>query len=252
MTGKLAIRLGRVVVILLALFLLEGIVRAGAVSRLILSPPSTVAVKAWEDIRSGELGAHLAVTALEFSVGFVIALVLGAALGTLFFRFRVVGAAVEPLLLAFFAAPTILLYPVFVTLFGLGSSAIISMAVVTGTIPIIVNVSAGLMGVDRIFVKAGRSLLATPWQLFWKVMLPAATPTVFAGIRMGFTYTFISVIAVEFLLFSGGLGRLVSWRYFVFDTEGLYSGVAMVIVIAALVNSLVRLAEERVRVRHTL
>jgi NitT/TauT family transport system permease protein len=114
-----------------------------------------------------------------------------------------------------------------------------------------VNVSAGLSGVERIFVKLGLSLQATPWQLFWKVMLPAATPAIFSGIRMGFTYTFISVIAVEFLLFSGGLGRLVSWRYFVFDTEGLYSGIAMVIVIAVVVNSVVRLAEERVRARWT-
>ncbi len=247
MSRKLAIRLGRVAVILVVLLALEAIVRAGLVSRLILSPPSTVAVKAWEDVRNGELAAHLGATALEVSVAFVVALLLGTGLGTLFFRFRLVGAAVEPLLLAFFAAPTILLYPVFLTLFGLGSPAIVSMAVVTGTIPIMVNVSAGLVGVERVYVKAGRSLRAGPWQLFWKVMLPAATPTIFAGIRLGFTYTFITVVAVEFLIFSGGLGRMVSWRYFIFDTDGLYAGVAAVIVIAALVNRLVRLAEDRVR-----
>ncbi len=247
MSRKLAIRLGRVAVILVVLLALEAIVRAGLVSRLILSPPSTVAVKAWEDVRNGELAAHLGATALEVSVAFGVALLLGTGLGTLFFRFRLVGAAVEPLLLAFFAAPTILLYPVFLTLFGLGSPAIVSMAVVTGTIPIMVNVSAGLVGVERVYVKAGRSLRAGPWQLFWKVMLPAATPTIFAGIRLGFTYTFITVVAVEFLIFSGGLGRMVSWRYFIFDTDGLYAGVAAVIVIAALVNRLVRLAEDRVR-----
>jgi len=251
MRGRLAIRLGRAGVVVLALLVIEAAVRGGLVSRLILSAPSTVAVKAWEDVRSGELLAHLGVTAGEFGLAFFVALLLGGVFGVLFFRFRLVGGAVEPLALAFFAAPSILLYPVFMTLFGLGSAVVVSMAIVTGTIPIMVNVSAGLSGVERIFVKLGLSLQATPWQLFWKVMLPAATPAIFSGIRMGFTYTFISVIAVEFLLFSGGLGRLVSWRYFVFDTEGLYSGIAMVIVIAAVVNSVVRLAEERVRARWT-
>jgi NitT/TauT family transport system permease protein len=251
MPDRLAIRLARAGVVVLALAALEALVRGGLVSRLIVSAPSTVAVKAWEDVRSGELGAHLAVTAGEFAAAFALALLLGTGLGVLFFRFRLLGGAVEPLLLGFFAAPSILLYPVFMTLFGLGSAVVVSMAVVTGTIPVTVNVSAGLAGVDRIFVKLGRSLRASPWQLFWTVMVPAATPAIFSGIRMGFTYTFISVVAVEFLLFSGGLGRMVSWRYFVFDTEGLYAGIAMVVLIAAAVNSVVRLAEERVRARWT-
>lgn len=249
MASKWAIRAGRAGVIVGALMALEGLVRGRVVSALIVSAPSAVAVKAWEDIRSGELLAHLRVTAVEFLVAFLVALVLGTALGILFFRVQLVGAAVEPLLLAFYAAPTILLYPVFLTLLGLGSGAVIGMAVVFGTIPIAVNVSAGLTGVERIFVKLGRSLSATPSQLFWKIMLPAGAATIFSGIRMGFTYTFIGVIAVEFLIFSGGLGRMVSWRYFIFDTEGLYAAVALVIVIAAAVNSLLRLAEERIRTR---
>jgi NitT/TauT family transport system permease protein len=251
MRAKATVRLARVGLIAGALLALEAVVRAGWVSRLVLSAPSTIAVKVWEDLRSGELLAHLRVTALEFGGAFAAVLVLGVALGMLAYRVRPLGRAVEPLLLAFFAAPTILLYPVFLALFGLGSGAVVAMAVVTGTIPLMVNVSAGLRGVERVYVKAGRSLRATPGQLFWKVLLPAATPTIFAGIRLGFTYTFISVVAVEFLIFSGGLGRLVSWRYFVFDTDGVYAGVAAVIVIAAIVNSLVRRAEERVRARWT-
>ncbi len=251
MRSERKIWFGRIAFIVLVVVALEWMVRAGHINRLVLSAPSDIALKMWEDILSGELLDHLKVTALELGIAFLIALPAGAACGILFFRFRLIGSAVEPLLLAFYAAPTILLYPVFLALFGLGSAAVISLAVIFGAIPITVNVSAGLSGVERIYVKLGLSLKATPWQLFWKVMLPAATPTIFSGIRMGFTYTFIGVIAVEFLIFSGGLGRMVSWRYFVFDTEGLYSGVVMVIVIAALVNSLVRLAEDRVRARWT-
>ena len=247
--SSLGIRLARIGVVVFAILAIEGAVRAGLVSPLILSAPSTISVKSWEDIRTGELWQAIQLSSIEFAVAFGIALAIGMALGLIFYRFRGIGAAVEPLLLAFYAAPTILLYPVFLTLFGLESGAVISIAVIVGTIPIMVNVSAGLMGVERIFIKLGRSLRATPWQTFWKILLPAATPTIFSGIRLGFTYCLVGVIAVEFLLFSGGLGRMVSYRYFFFDSEGMYAGIALVIVIAALVNSLVRKVEDRIRAR---
>lgn len=249
MVNRRAIIIGRVGVVVATVLLLEYLARSGTVNQLILTAPSAVAVRIGADIVSGELLGYLKVTAFEFAVAFLIAAALGMAAGALFFRFRYLGAAVEPLFLAFYAAPTILLYPVFLSLFGLGSTVVISMAVIFGTIPIMVNVSTGLSGVEAIYLKLGRSLRASPWQLFWKIMLPAATPTIFSGIRIGFTYTLTGVIALEFLLFSGGLGRMVSWRYFTFDTDGLYAAVVMVVVVALTMNGLVRLVEDRVRTR---
>lgn len=249
MATRRSIVIGRVAVVAAGVLLLEWLARGGAVSQLILTAPSAIAVRIGADILSGELLGYLKVTAFEFVVAFLIATVLGVATGALFFRFRYMGAAVEPLLLAFYAAPTILLYPVFLSLFGLGSMVVISMAVIFGTIPVMVNVTTGLSGVDAIYRKLGRSLRASSWQLFWKIMLPAATPTIFSGIRIGFTYTLTGVIAMEFLLFSGGLGRMVSWRYSIFDTDGVYAAVVTVIVVALTANGLVRMAEDRVRTR---
>jgi ABC-type nitrate/sulfonate/bicarbonate transport system permease component len=56
---------------------------------------------------------------------------------------------------------------------------------------------------------------------------------------------------VEFITFSGGLGKMVSWRYFLFDTEGIFSGIVFVILIAVLMNGLLRRTEERIRKRWT-
>ena len=183
------------------------------------------------------------------SNAFLISLVLGMFFGILFFRFRLFRAAVEPPLLAFYAAPTILLYPVFLTLFGLGSATVVSMAVIFGSIPVMVNVGVGLAGVEPIFVKLGRSLKASRLQMFTKILLPAATPTIFTGLRLGFTYTLVGVIAVEFITFSGGLGKMVSWRYFIFETEGIFSGIVFVLLIAILINAVLRRVEERIRTR---
>ena len=210
-----------------------------------------ITLKAWEDLSGAELWASLQTTSLEFFLAFLISFSVGVLFGVLFFHFRVLGSALEPLLLAFYAAPTVLLYPVFLTLFGLGSATVISVAVVIGSIPIMVNISVGLSGVEPIFVKLGRSLKASRWQMFWKILVPAATPTIFTGLRLGFTYTLVSVIAVEFIIFSGGLGKMVSWRYFIFDTEGIFSAIVFIILIAVLINHLLLRMEGHLRRRWT-
>jgi len=245
------IRLGQVGFLFVFLGILEAVVRGGFISVLILTSPSAIALRAWEDLRGAELWSGLQTTAMEFSLAFLISLFLGVVLGVLFFRFQILRSAIEPLLLALYAAPTILLYPVFLTLFGLGSAAVVSMAIVFGSIPIMVNVSVGLAGVEPIFVKLGRSLKTTRWQMFWKIMFPAATPTIFTGLRLGFTYTLVGVIAIEFITFSGGLGKMVSWRYFLFDTDGVFSGIVFIILIAVLMNHLLRRTEDRIRARWT-
>lgn len=228
---------------------LELLVRSGAISALVMSAPSAVAAKVWQDLRGTELWLGLRTTAFEFGVAFLVSLVLGLACGVLFFRFRLLRTALEPLLLAFYAAPTILLYPVFLTLFGLGSATVVAMGVIFGSIPIMVNVAVGLAGVEPVLVKLGRSLQATRAQMFAKILLPAAAPTIFTGLRLGFTYTLVGVIAVEFITFSGGLGKIVSWRYYIFDTEGMFSGIFFILLIAIAVNTLLRRAEERIRTR---
>ena len=248
---QIKVKAGQAAALLLFLGVLEWLVRKRFVSVLVLSSPSAVAMKMWEDLQGRELWTSLQVTALEFLLAALISLVVGSLFGVVFFRFHILRSALEPLLLAFYSAPTILLYPVFLTLFGLGSPAVVSMAVVLGSIPIMVNVSVGLAGVEPIFVKLGRSLNATPWLMFRKVMLPAATPTIFTGLRLGFTYALVAVIAVEFITFSGGLGKLVSWRYFLFDTEGLFSAIAFIILIASLMNRLLQRTEDRIRKRWT-
>jgi NitT/TauT family transport system permease protein len=248
---SLKITLAQAGFLLALLIVLELLVRARLVSGLILSSPSTIVLKIWEDLNGTELWSSLRTSAIEFLIAFAISLIIGFLFGILFFRYRPFGLAVEPILLAFYAAPTILLYPVFLTLFGLGSAAVVSMAVVFGATPIMVNVSVGLAGVEPILIKLGRSLKATRFQMFWKIMVPAATPTIFTGFRLGLTYTLLGTIAVEFITFSGGLGKLVSWRYFIFDTEGLFSGIVFVVLIAVLMNHLLRRGEERIRRRWT-
>jgi ABC-type nitrate/sulfonate/bicarbonate transport system permease component len=100
-----------------------------------------------------------------------------------------------------------------------------------------------------LWTKVALSLNADKSDLIKKVLVPAAVPTIVTGFRLGLTFSLTTVVALEFLTYSGGLGRLVSWRYFVFDTQGVYAAIVLVMVIAILLNAALTALEAQVRSR---
>jgi len=246
---KAKIRLGQLAFVAVFFAALEALVGAGVINELVLSRPSLTAVRLWHDLGSAELWLSFWTTVQEVAVALLLSLVIGAAIGYALYRFLTFRRAVEPLMVAFYSAPAILLYPVFMTFLGQGSETVVTMAVVLGAVPIAINVAVGFAGIEAIWRKVGRSLNATRNQMLWKIMIPAATPTIVTGFRLGLTFALVGVIALEFLTYSGGLGKLVSWRYFVFDTDGVYAAIVLVAAIAILINTALNILEQRVRSR---
>lgn len=246
---KALIRIGHLLFAIVFFAALEMLVAGGAVSQLILSRPSDVALRLWRDFAGAEFWQSLATSVQEVIAAVLISMVAGSLLGLAFYRMGTFRRAIEPGLVAFYSAPALLFYPVFITLLGPGSATVITMAVVLGSTPIAINVAVGLAGIEPIWRKVGRSLLATPPQMLLRILLPAAIPTIVTGFRLGLTFALIGVISLEFLLYSGGLGKLVSWRYYVFDTDGVYSAIVLVATIAIVINACLNLLETRVRSR---
>jgi NitT/TauT family transport system permease protein len=243
------LRLGYLAVIAAFFLALEGLVASGAVSQLLLSRPSLVAVRLWSDLQTAELWLAVLTTIREVAAALGLTLLIGAALGYAFYRFGAFRAATEPVLVAFYSAPAMLLYPIFLTFLGQGSATVITMAVILGAVPIAINMAVGFSSIAPIWRKVGRSLQAGAVQMLTRILIPAATPIIVSGFRMGLTFALIGVISLEFLTYSGGLGRLISWRYYVFDTDGVYSAVLLVAVISISINALLTRLETHVRGR---
>jgi NitT/TauT family transport system permease protein len=251
LSRRAVIRLGQLAFVAAFFLALELLVAIGIVSQLLLSRPSQVAIRLWEDIGSTELWQAIATTVREVTIALILTLLIGIALGYSFFRFGTLRRAAEPILVAFYSAPAILLYPIFLTFLGQGSATVITMAVIVGSTPIAINMATGFAGIEPIWRKVGRSLNATPAQMLTRILIPAATPIIVTGFRLGLTFALIGVVSLEFLTYSGGLGRLISWRYYIFDTDGVYSAIVLVAMIAITVNSLLTGLEQRVRGRWT-
>ncbi len=92
----------------------------------------------------------------------------------------------------------------------------------------------GLAEHPQVLVNVGRSFNLTPTQQFWKIMFPAALPTIFVGLRLGLIFALINIVGVEFLINFGGLGQLINDLAERYDLAGTYAAICFVILVSVL------------------
>jgi ABC-type proline/glycine betaine transport system permease subunit len=125
----------------------------------------------------------------------------------------------------------VLVYPVVLVLFAHHASTGF-MGFVVGLVAIVLYTREGLAAVSPTLVRVGRAFNLTPRQEFWKILLPAGTPMIFTGLRLGTIYALVNIIGVEYLINFGGLGFVVSETYDKFDTPGMYGAIVFVILVS--------------------
>src|SRR5207244_8164977 len=110
---------------------------------------------------------------------------IGIALGALLYRFRVLRLACETWVAAMAAAPIVLMYPLFLVIFGRSATTIVMMGFAAALPPVILKTVEGLAATRPVLINVGRSFRLTSSQEFWKILFPSALPTIFVGLRLG-------------------------------------------------------------------
>ena len=126
------------------------------------------------------------------------------------------------------------MYPLFLVVFGRSTTTIVMMGFIAGLPPVILKTLEGLAGTRRVLVDVGRSLNLGSWQMFAKILFPAALPTVFVGLRLGLIFCLINIVGVEFLINFGGLGQVINDRAERYDLPGTYAAIGFVILTSVL------------------
>ncbi len=229
------------------LLLLEAATRGGLVSSITLSPPSAVAEAIWKIALNGELWPNLARTVLETSAAFLLATAAGLPLGLALWRVPYLARVLEPYLSSLYAMPLVFFYPLLLVVLGLGPRPVIAVAAAMSTIPIVLNTRVGLAEIAPIYHRLGRVLRCSPGRTLRQILVPAAAPYLFLGLRMGLIYAFIGAIAMEFVLTDVGLGFMVHYNYNFFDTPRMYAYMVVGILLAAGINAALSRAEAAVR-----
>jgi NitT/TauT family transport system permease protein len=239
--------------------------RAGLFSAVVLPAPSAVAHKWWLYLApalpyepdkqtwlawlfSGEMVDDALGSLYRVLVGFLVGAVLALPLGLLMGASRRMYALFNPMVQVLRPIPPIAYIPLAILWFGLGNPPSIFLIALGAYFPILMNTIAGVRHVDGIYIRAARNLGVSQWTLFTRIMLPAATPYILAGVRIGIGTAFIVVIVSEMIAVNNGLGfRILEAREFMWSdkiiagmiTIGLL-GLALDTAISALNNHLLR------------
>ena len=213
------------------------------VSSIVLPSPINVWYQLVDVIRSGEYIADLRVTLSEFAGAFIVAMILGIAVGYLISRSSYLSKVFEPLFAAVYAIPIILFLPLYVLILGLGPASKIALGATISFFPIVLSTIAGFGNIDRTLISAARSMGADDVQMLWHVLVPAALPVVLAGLRMGFTVALLSVIGSETLAALAGLGHRIVNLAENMEMARMFAYIVFVVAIVAFLNAVLSTLE---------
>src|SRR5262252_11240373 len=218
--------------LLVAVLVVEALIRVGVINRFIVPLPSQIVMAFERVIVEEDIADRFRLTFFEALTAGAMITVVGVLLGLLLFRINILRQATETWVAAMASAPTVLMYPLFLVIFGRSAWTIIMMGFVAGLPPVILKTVEGLSATRRVLIDVGRSFKLTAAQEFWKIRFPAALPTIFVGLRLGIMFALINIVGVEFLINFGGLGQLVNELAERYDLPATYAAIFFVVLVS--------------------
>ena len=218
----------------------ELVVRWRGISPIFLPAPSSIALYLWRMIADGTMEYNLGVTLIRIFVGFALAAVTGIALGLLMGMSRIVYRIADVWIAALYPLPKISLIPLLLIWLGSGEAYRIVISAVTAFFPIVMSTYSGIRQADRGLIKAAQDLGASTRQIQFKVVIPAAMPSILSGLQLGMGVTIILIVAAEMIGGSSqsGMGYLLISAGQVLETEKVFAALLVLAVMGAVIIKL--------------
>jgi NitT/TauT family transport system permease protein len=223
----------------IVLFLLawEAIVQWRGIAPIFLPAPTSIVVYMWRMIADGTMEYHLGVTLLRIFAGFFAAAVTGIALGLLMGASRLVSRVADIWIAALYPLPKISLIPLLIIWLGTGEAYRIVISAITAFFPIVISTYSGIRQVDRGLIKAAEDLGANARQVQFRVVIPAAMPSILAGLQLGMGVAIILIVAAEMIGGSSqsGMGYLLVSAGQVMETERVFATLVVLAIMGAVI-----------------
>ncbi|MBD9503772.1 ABC transporter permease [Pseudomonas sp. PDM17] len=223
----------------LPFLLLVWIALASRFPSYVLPQPWVVGAEALRWIADGSLWKQFRASALEELAGFGSAVIVAVVVGTAAGLSRRLREFVAPLNSLFMAIPPIAWAPLILIIFGLGFFSIMLVIFIAAVFPMIVTLQEGVLGIRDGEVRAARTLGATRAQLLVHIYLPASLPFLTAALRIGFSQGWRALVAAEMIGASQGIGWMVSMGGQIGNSSQVLLGIAVIGLLAWLMESLV-------------
>jgi NitT/TauT family transport system permease protein len=219
----------------------ELAIRLFEVPPFVLPAPSAI-VRTLIESRARLANAAIS-TAIEISLGFVLASLTGIVIALVIVRFERFGRALYPLIVLFQNVPKVALAPIFILWFGFDLAPKIVLIVVIAFFPVAIDMLAGLQSVEPSFVALMQSVGASRGKILMRVRIPHSLPHLMAGLKVAITFSVIGAIVGEFAGANQGLGYVIEFASTQLDTPLIFAALVVVSVLGLAFYYVVEFAE---------
>lgn len=212
----------------------------------IFFPPfSAVVARLIQLTIDGKILENLVGSLMNLVIGFAISAIVGVGVGMLMGAYRKVEMALDAYVYALLTAPSLVFAPIFFAIFGLGRQTILGVVIMYSIFIIIINTVAAIRSVPVELIEMGRSYCASERQLFFRIILPAALPLIFAGLRLGMGRAVKGTINGEMFISATGLGAVVITAGRRFDAAAVLAVLLVIIIVALVAVKLIQIVDSR-------
>lgn len=217
----------------------------GWINATVFPPLHLILGALWEGLSSGALLDDIAISLQRSGLAFAAAVGLGIPLGLFMGQIRAVEQALDPILQVFRQTSALALYPVFILLLGLGELSKVFVIFWATLFPVLLATIGGVKEVDRKLIEMARSYGATRRAVFLRVVLPAALPSIFVGLRLSATTALLLLIAAEMIGANRGLGFQVMNAQYNFQIPLMFAAIFLLALFGLAANFALVLVQRR-------
>ncbi len=211
----------------------------------IFVPFQSIGEAALAMIADGSLWKHLAASGTTFLSGYLLAVVIGVAVGVILGISKILRSTFEPWIYALYSIPVVAIAPIFIMAFGIGTPGHIVVVFTLTVFAIVVNTMAGVGTADQQYIDVARAYNGNRIDVVRVVLLPSAVPFILTGMRLGVTRALIGVVVAELFGARAGVGYMILLSQQRFDTASMYVGVIILAASGIISTQLLGLLEKR-------
>ncbi|HHY1804835.1 TPA: taurine ABC transporter permease TauC [Escherichia coli] len=225
------------------------------ISPLFLPPPQQVLAKLLtiagpQGFMDATLWQHLAASLTRILLALLAAVLIGIPVGIAMGLSPTVRGILDPIIELYRPVPPLAYLPLMVIWFGIGETSKILLIYLAIFAPVAMSALAGVKSAQQVRIRAAQSLGASRAQVLWFVILPGALPEILTGLRIGLGVGWSTLVAAELIAATRGLGFMVQSAGEFFATDVVLAGIAVIAIIAFLLELGLRALQRRLTPWH--
>lgn len=197
----------------------------------------------WKMVFDGSLWSAYAETLKPLAIGILISAFTGIAIGLWIGLSKWFDWLFSPIFIVMQAAPLAALIPLLVMMYGIGLTSKVFVVCIMAMPVIVLNTASAVRNTPSSLTEMGRSFQANKWEVITKIIIPAASPVIFSGLRLGVSAGFIGAILSELKITPTGVGDIITYSRSIADYASMYAAIFSIIVLAVLFLNLLEKIE---------